>query len=196
MMEVEIAHTAAELRAWTDAHERLARSAAEPNVFHEPWMLAPALEHLSGAEVIVVGVRDRHGLAGVFPLAPGDRVARLPVAHTAIWRHRLCFSHGCGPDSPIRYVASFLGLRRLRQWLRRLVYSPEATFVGSICFTIRERWSCAMASSRVSCPPSVPPVAFISSYWASISSRMADVGPEVFFWRNLDSSFQTLKSRA
>lgn len=92
MMEVEIAHTAAELRAWTDAHERLARSAAEPNVFHEPWMLAPALEHLSGAEVIVVGVRDRHGLAGVFPLAPGDRVARLPVAHTAIWRHRLCFS--------------------------------------------------------------------------------------------------------
>lgn len=91
MMEVEIAHSAAELRAWTDAHERLARSAAEPNVFHEPWMLVPALEHLSGPEVFVVGVRDRHGLAGVFPLVHGDRVARLPVAHTAIWRHRLCF---------------------------------------------------------------------------------------------------------
>lgn len=91
MMEVEIAHSAAELRAWTDAHERLARGAAEPNVFHEPWMMVPALEHLSGPDVFVVGVRDRHGLAGVFPLVPGDRVARLPVAHTAIWRHRLCF---------------------------------------------------------------------------------------------------------
>ena len=47
-------------------------------------------------------------------------------------RQRLCFSHGWGPLSPMRYVSSFLGLRRLRQYLRKLVNSPAAKVDGSI----------------------------------------------------------------
>lgn len=74
---------------------RLARSAAEPNVFAEPWALLPALTALDEADdVALAWVTDSQGgLLGVLPLARGHAYGRLSVDHTTNWRHANAF---CG----------------------------------------------------------------------------------------------------
>jgi hypothetical protein len=53
---VAVGHVGAPLAVEIDA---LARSAAEPNPFHESWMLAAALEHLRTAPLELLCVRAR-----------------------------------------------------------------------------------------------------------------------------------------
>jgi hypothetical protein len=75
--------------------EDLARAAIEPNPFHEPWMLLPALRAFAhGLDVRVALVLARGGergetplLCGVFPLVRVPRYKGLPVGSLALWTH-------------------------------------------------------------------------------------------------------------
>ena len=75
--------------------ERLARDAAEPNVFAEPWTVMPALHPLERTgDVALAWIADPEGrLIGVLPLARARRYGRLPVRHTVNWTHANAF---CG----------------------------------------------------------------------------------------------------
>lgn len=72
---------------WRD----LARNAVEENPFYAPWMLRPALAHISAANVKVACVFDGGRLIGLAPLAPMKGYARLPVRYLATWMHEHCF---------------------------------------------------------------------------------------------------------
>jgi CelD/BcsL family acetyltransferase involved in cellulose biosynthesis len=85
-----------ELAEHVPAWEALAAAALEPNPFHEPWMLVPALRAFAaGRDVRVVlvfaeGERDGDGqpiLCGVFPLVRVSRYKGLPVSALALWTH-------------------------------------------------------------------------------------------------------------
>ena len=84
---------AGHVAAWND----LAAAALEPNVFHEPWMMLPAIDVFGrGADLRYVLAYADHGgaqplLCGLFPL---ERVARyngLPFSHLRLWSHKHCF---------------------------------------------------------------------------------------------------------
>jgi len=72
---------------WAD----LAANAAEPNAFYAPEMLAPALEHLGGAQVRVIEAREGGRLIGLIPLVVASRHGRLPLANVRNWMHDHCF---------------------------------------------------------------------------------------------------------
>lgn len=91
-MSVTIATRADELLALADEWDNLCRSATEPNIFYEPWMLLPALEHLSTEPVRLVLVRNREGiLIGLFPIAPEQGYRRLPISSSRLWKYSHCF---------------------------------------------------------------------------------------------------------
>ena len=76
--------------------EDLAGHALEPNVFHEPWMLLPALEAFAEPFAVQL-VLVRAGapgsaplLCGVFPLERAVHIRGLPYPHLRVWRHRHC----------------------------------------------------------------------------------------------------------
>ena len=78
--------------AWDD----LARSAIEPNSFHESWMLLPALRTFAGAAKMRVVLifkphpRDAHGtptLCGLFPFEWLPSYKRLPASTMRFWSH-------------------------------------------------------------------------------------------------------------
>src|SRR5258706_806794 len=76
--------------------EDLAGHALEPNVFHEPWMLLPALEAFAEPFAVQL-VLVRAGapgsaplLCGVFPLERAAHIRGLPYPHLRVWRHRHC----------------------------------------------------------------------------------------------------------
>lgn len=83
---------AALLPEWED----LAAHALEPNVFHEPWMLRPALEAFAApfAVQLVLVRAEAPGraplLCGVFPLERATRIRGLPYRHLRLWRHKQC----------------------------------------------------------------------------------------------------------
>lgn len=85
------------LRELAPEWDELAREAAEPNVFHESWMLLPALEHLlAKAEgpgpIRIVAVRRASGeLIGLIPLEIRPRYKGLPFAHLRLWQHLHCY---------------------------------------------------------------------------------------------------------
>jgi CelD/BcsL family acetyltransferase involved in cellulose biosynthesis len=67
--------------------DALAVSAAEPNVFYESWMLAPALAHLPVPELHLALVRDAEGaLAGMFPFER-CRYRGMPLWSLRSWGH-------------------------------------------------------------------------------------------------------------
>lgn len=75
----------------------LARCAIAPNVFYEPWMLLPAVEHVREHEdlhfVLIFGPPER-GVAplwGFFPLEVQSRCLHLPIRTLAFWQHRYCY---------------------------------------------------------------------------------------------------------
>jgi len=87
-----------QLRSYEAAWSKLATSAAVPNVFYEPWMLLPAIEHLAdGADLqflLVFGPAAQNGteeLWGLFPLEIQSKTLKLPVRTLAFWQHRYCF---------------------------------------------------------------------------------------------------------
>lgn len=70
----------------------LARRAAEPNPFHEAWMLEAALHHLSTAPMILLTLRESDGtLSGLFPLQRRPRFHGLPIPSLESWRHDYLF---------------------------------------------------------------------------------------------------------
>lgn len=87
------------LRAW----EELSTAALEPNVFYEPWMLLPALNHLrGGADLIFVLVYAQDGtpnnkpvLCGFFPFERQTHYKNLPFSALRLWKHMHCFL--CSP---------------------------------------------------------------------------------------------------
>lgn len=76
------------LAAW----EALAATAVEPNVFHAPEYLRPALEHcdtLRRARLFAFYVGEQ--LCGLLPLAAEPYYGRWRVPHSQNWRHPNCF---------------------------------------------------------------------------------------------------------
>src|SRR5687768_9136928 len=88
--------------AWSTLIEEL----LEPNVFYEPWMLAPALAHLRHATpkeqrasasrtrveiVLVYEDRTERQLLGVFPVARHARYRGLPIAGGQLWKYPHCY---------------------------------------------------------------------------------------------------------
>lgn len=76
------------LAAW----RRLADNASEPNIFHAPDFLIPAIRHcdsLQRARLLTLQIDGQ--LCGVMPLAREKFYGRWPVPHTQNWRHPNCF---------------------------------------------------------------------------------------------------------
>ncbi|MGM0577963.1 MAG: GNAT family N-acetyltransferase [Myxococcota bacterium] len=85
-----------DLSPWMEAWDALASRALEPNVFHEHWMLGPALRLLRRSEqvrVVLVATVDADGLQllGAFPMIRRPRYRGLPVAYWTTWSHPYCF---------------------------------------------------------------------------------------------------------
>ena len=79
-----------EATSFVEAWERLAESPLERNVFAEPWMLLPALDHLARGQDARVGLVFDTGsreLLAVFPFVRQRRWNRLPVAVASGWIH-------------------------------------------------------------------------------------------------------------
>jgi len=84
---------ASHLAAWND----LAAAALEPNVFHEPWMMLPAID-VFGRDAnlrYVLAYADHGGarplLCGLFPLERVARYSGLPFSHLRLWQYKHCF---------------------------------------------------------------------------------------------------------
>lgn len=78
--------------AFLVAWHRLAECASEPNVFHAPEFLQPAIRHcdtLRRAEIVALSVDNQ--LCGLMPIAREAHYGRWPVPHSQNWRHPNCF---------------------------------------------------------------------------------------------------------
>src|ERR1043165_9524179 len=84
---------ASHLAAWND----LAAAALEPNVFHETWMMLPAIDVFGrDANLRYVLAYADHGrarplLCGLFPLERVARYSGLPFSHLRLWQYKHCF---------------------------------------------------------------------------------------------------------
>ena len=68
-----------------DAWQELARAAAEPNPFYEPWMLLPALRAFAAASRIeIIAVFRGEVLCGLFP-------TEYRRTRAGLWRHPYCY---------------------------------------------------------------------------------------------------------
>ena len=98
-MRVEAVRDPSRLRQYADLWEDLAQAAIEPNVFFEPWLALPALEHfdrMAEAEfVLVFGRPDGflsgpEMLCGLFPLTRKPRYKGLPIPLLKSWSYPEC----------------------------------------------------------------------------------------------------------
>lgn len=110
------------LVALIPAWEDLAAHALEPNVFHEHWMLLPALEAYGGGDTAVLvvsadggGARPGTGsLLGLFPVQFAPSFRKLNIGAVSLWRHPHCYL-----STPlIRADRAAECIARLLQWLR------------------------------------------------------------------------------
>lgn len=91
-MSVTIATRADELLALADEWDALSRSATEPNIFYERWMLLPALNRLATEPIRIVLVWDNaKRLIGLFPLTQDQGYRRLPISSSPLWKYAHCF---------------------------------------------------------------------------------------------------------
>jgi CelD/BcsL family acetyltransferase involved in cellulose biosynthesis len=100
MLTLRVVDDPSALAAHVAAWEDLAADATDPNPFHEPWMLLPALEAFGRDSpprfVLAYASHPPAGsaqplLCGFFPLEPVDRYRGLPVRHMRLWRYKHCF---------------------------------------------------------------------------------------------------------
>ncbi|WP_081590497.1 GNAT family N-acetyltransferase [Blastomonas sp. AAP53] len=71
---------------------RLADAASEPNAFHAPEFLAPAIAHCDGLHRASLAALHVDGqLCGLMPIAREAYYGRWPVPHSQNWRHPNCF---------------------------------------------------------------------------------------------------------
>ncbi len=88
-----------ELRRRLPQWQRLVETAIEPNVWYEPHVLLPALEHLASRHmsvlVIEAAVRvcpdQRRVMCGLFPLESKRSLRGVPVSTVEMWQHPHCF---------------------------------------------------------------------------------------------------------
>lgn len=84
---------AGHMAAWND----LAAGAIEPNVFHEPWMMLPAIDSFArGRELrYVLAYAERAAdpslLCGLFPVEHVTSYQGMPFRHARLWKHKHCF---------------------------------------------------------------------------------------------------------
>lgn len=72
--------------------DALAHRAAEPNPFHEAWMLDAALRHLAGPPMTLLLMRDADdALVGLWPLRRCSRFRGLPLPTLESWQHDYLF---------------------------------------------------------------------------------------------------------
>ena len=76
--------------------QKLARNASEPNIFHEHWMLGPALRHFSTHPELCLfllwaGVPHKSDLLGLLPVGPLWQLGRWPVPFVQNWAHHNSF---------------------------------------------------------------------------------------------------------
>jgi CelD/BcsL family acetyltransferase involved in cellulose biosynthesis len=95
-LRVELISDPAKLAAYVPAWEELCASAAEPNIFLEPWMLLPALEQFGpGQRISVALILDGAGssqrIIGLVPLQRRRTFRRLPVPTVGVWCHCHCY---------------------------------------------------------------------------------------------------------
>ncbi len=119
---VLVLHNEAELAPHVPAWRELARSALEPNAFHEPWMMLPALRAFAAGEgvffVLVYGHAPRQPagrpvLCGLFPLHRRRLSRALPLRVVGLWKHLYCFL-----DTPlVRADCAAPTLAALFDWL-------------------------------------------------------------------------------
>src|SRR4029453_1530547 len=120
---------AGHMAAWNE----LAAAALEPNVFHEPWMMLPAIDSFGGGELRYVLVYAEQAdapplLCGLFPL---ERVARyngLPFPHVRLWHHKHCYL-----GTPlVRATHARACLDAFLDWLEADAHGASAVKWGSI----------------------------------------------------------------
>jgi hypothetical protein len=87
-----------ELAPHLGALEHLLLSAAERNVFYEPWMLVPGIEAFgAGKKLVFVFVYRANPvtgtdlLCGFFPFERRRRFARLPARTLILWQYQECY---------------------------------------------------------------------------------------------------------
>lgn len=91
MQDVEVRIGADDAQQMRGEWNELAQAAAEKNVFFEPFMLIPAMRHLNDCAAVLVVVRRRRKLIGLFPVAWRQRWRGLPLAHHSLWYYRHCY---------------------------------------------------------------------------------------------------------
>jgi CelD/BcsL family acetyltransferase involved in cellulose biosynthesis len=95
-VSVELIGDLAELEDYLPDWEQLASTAAEPNVFFEPWMLLPAIRHFHrqyALRFLLVWGTDSAGerqLHGLFPMMYVGRYRRLPLPVYRLLRYYYC----------------------------------------------------------------------------------------------------------
>lgn len=97
MLTLRVVDDHVALAACVPAWEDLAADATDPNPFHEPWMLLPALQAFGRGVPLqfVLAYAEQRGaeplLCGFFPLERVSRYRGLPVRHMRLWRYKHCF---------------------------------------------------------------------------------------------------------
>lgn len=99
---VEVAETESQLSAYVDRLKQLADSAAEPNVFYEPWFLLPSIKAFGQGKtfrfvfVFCKNPRETDApiLCGFMPLV-ADRLERLGLRTWKLWSHD--YNYLCTP---------------------------------------------------------------------------------------------------
>lgn len=131
--EVLVADSIEALTPYYEDWVTLAGNAVETNVFFEPWMLIPALRHLSpaqGVQVVLVKDADNQRLIGLFPLVILKRYRHLPITSYCSWRYK--YSANATPliekGSEGKCLLAFF--RWLDQSCQRLVWTRFRLFVG------------------------------------------------------------------
>lgn len=99
-LSVLVVRSREELLDYREELTQLAANALEKNIFHEPWMLFPALESFSVKRsmflVLIFATVRRNGvsdqlLCGFFPLERRWFYHGLPIPYFTIWRYPYCF---------------------------------------------------------------------------------------------------------
>jgi CelD/BcsL family acetyltransferase involved in cellulose biosynthesis len=123
-MWVEVVERPADLVKHVAAWADLAADALEPNVFYEPWMLMPAVEHIgAGHRLLHVLIyksdpsqpRGPARLCGFFPLERLRRYKGIPISVLRLWDYGECFL--CTPL--VRKHEGHECLATLLEWLVR-----------------------------------------------------------------------------
>lgn len=182
--QVEIASSGEELEQHRSAWERLVATAIEPNVFFEPALLIPAVDHLAGNDKPEIGLvfarQRRHHeaervLCGLFPLVRhvGKGIRRIPM--TATWLHQYAFlgTPLIRSDCPHEILAAFL------DWLAstgrgRVIYFPRyhggGAFAECLATVMQQRghvWFVQQQVARSQFQPAASAEDFLRQVWSS-----------------------------